>query len=231
MDRNLTPELMDDPALDPARHGQALRGLARLNRVSGADRIPWHAIRDWARGSHGPFTLLDVATGSGDVPLGLAARARRAGLELRLHGCDVSPVALEHARERSHRAGVSFECIVQDAVHEPFTRRFDVVTCNLFLHHLDEADAVSLLRNAAAACSGLLLVSDLRRDPAGLLLAAAGSRALSRSPVVHVDAVKSVRAAWTPAELAGLARRAGLEGFTIGRRFPRRMLLEWRCPR
>ncbi len=154
MDRNLTPELMDDPALDPARHGQALRGLARLNRVSGADRIPWHAIRDWARGSHGPFTLLDVATGSGDVPLGLAARAGRAGLELRLHGCDVSPVALEHARERSHRAGVSFECIVQDAVHEPFTRRFDVVTCNLFLHHLDEADAVSLLRNAAAACSG-----------------------------------------------------------------------------
>ena len=71
MDRNLTPELMDDPALDLARHGQALRGLARLNRVSGADRIPWHAIRAWARGSDGPFTVLDVATGSGEAASGV----------------------------------------------------------------------------------------------------------------------------------------------------------------
>ena len=81
MDRNLTPELMDDPALDPVRHGQALRGLARLNRVSGADRIPWHAIRDWAGGGLPyeasddlPFALslvpkpLPLTLGSPDMP-------------------------------------------------------------------------------------------------------------------------------------------------------------------
>ena len=231
MYRNLTPELMDDPELDPERHGQALRGLARLNRICGADRIPWQALRDWAGDAPTPLSVLDIATGSGDVPLGLAARARRSGLELGLHGCDVSPVALEHARIQARAAGVSFECFTQDAIRDPFPRRYDVVTCNLFLHHLDEEDAVRLLENAADACSGLLLVSDLRRDPLGLLLAAAGSRVFSRSRVVHVDAVKSVRAAYTIEEFAALARRAGLDGCSIRPRFPRRMLLEWRRPR
>jgi len=45
--------------------------------------------------------------------------------------------------------------------------------------------------------------------------------------VVHVDAVKSVRAAFTMTELGEMAARAGLAGATIARRWPARMLLSW----
>ena len=230
MQRLLTPELMDDPGLDPVEHAHALRGLARLNRIARSDRIPWQGLQRWAQASprSGPLHVLDIATGSGDVPIGLALRARRCGLDLRLHGCDISGVALEQARARARALNVEFTGFRQDAISEPFERRYDVVICNLFLHHLTEADAVRLLEHAAQACSGLLLVCDLRRDLLGWLLAGTFSRLVTRSRVVHVDALKSVRAGFTPPELDRLARSAGLSDHLVHRRFPRRMLLEWR---
>ena len=74
--RECIPELMDDPALDPAEHRRALAGLARLNRVSDSPGVLWPAVRELARG--GPVRVLDVATGSGDVPRALAAKAAAA---------------------------------------------------------------------------------------------------------------------------------------------------------
>ena len=220
---------MDDPGLDPVSHAHALRGLARLNRLARSERIPWKSLRRWVDGRTRtePFSVLDIATGSGDVPLALARHARHANLDLELHGCDISPVALEHARERAKALGMTFTGFRQDAIREPFARSYDVVICNLFLHHLTEADAIRLLEHAAGACRGLLLVCDLRRDLLGWLLAGAFSRLVTRSRIVHVDALKSVRAGFTPGELDVLARRAGLHGHVVHRRFPRRMLLEW----
>jgi hypothetical protein len=61
-----------------------------------------------------------------------------------------------------------------------------------------------------------------------MLLACAGTRLLSRSPVVHVDGPRSVAAAFTPAEALDLAQRAGLTGATVVRRWPCRFLLTWR---
>ena len=44
--RERIPELMDDPALDPAEHHYALEGIARLNRFSSSVGVLWPAIRD-----------------------------------------------------------------------------------------------------------------------------------------------------------------------------------------
>ncbi len=100
--------------------------------------------------------------------------------------------------------------------------------CSLFLHHLNNQDAVIVLKRMAAAAHRLVLVSDLRRNSFGLFLAFAAGHLLSRSPVVHRDAVRSVRAAFTPHELHQMAAEAGLPGASIARRWPARMLLIWR---
>ncbi|MBK7403622.1 MAG: methyltransferase domain-containing protein [Phycisphaerales bacterium] len=227
MRRCLTPELMDDPALDPAEHGVALRGLARLNSLSRSDAILWPTIREAARARGGALALLDIATGSGDVPTALAARARDAGITLTLAACDTSPTALAAAQSRASARGFGLETWVQDVIREPFPRKFDVSTCGLFLHHLAEAEAIAFLRNASEA-TDLLLVSDLRRDPIGLGMAWAASRVVTRSRIVHVDSLKSVRAAYTPDEALRLAELAGLRGATVRTCWPRRMLLTWR---
>ena len=80
----------------------------------------------------------------------------------------------------------------------------------------------------AEATEDLVLVSDLRRTWRGLSLAWAGSRLFTRSPIVHVDAVRSVAAAFAENEIAELAAQSGLDGCVITNHWPQRWLLWWR---
>src|SRR5205814_2373026 len=161
-------------------------------------------------------------------PIALWKRALRAGLSLNIHGIDFSPRSVEYARQKAAKtnAPVTFEC--RNALVDDLPSDFDVVMCSLFLHHLNNHDAVIVLKRMAAATRCLVLVSDLRRNRFGLFLAYAAGHLLSRSPVVHRDAVRSVRAAFTPDELQQMAAQAGLDGALITRRWPARMLLQWK---
>ena len=224
MRRELTPELMDDPGLDPQEHRRALTALARLNRLSRAEAIIRREVAALAGRSDEPVSALDVATGSGDLPVALALRLRDS---VRVSGCDISDTALATARERAASRGVEVDLWRHDALAQPIPGRFDVVTCSLFLHHLDRESGVRLMRHMADAATRVVLISDLRRDRAGLALAWAASRVCTRSRVVRVDAVKSVRAAFKPTEVLEMAREAGLGSAEILPRWPRRMLLRW----
>jgi 2-polyprenyl-3-methyl-5-hydroxy-6-metoxy-1,4-benzoquinol methylase len=220
---------MDDPALATERLQGALTGLTRLNFVSNSSRIVWRPIRQLALElKTNCLRVLDIATGSGDVPMALWRRAKRAGVSLEIQGIDFSARSVEFAREKGKRAGaaITFEC--RNALTDDLPTNYDVVICSLFLHHLTNDDAVNLLRRMAAAAKRLALVNDLRRSTYGLTLAYVASRLLSRSEVVHVDALRSVRAAFTPSELQDMASKAGLRDAVIGHRWPARMLLHWR---
>lgn len=224
--RNRKPELMDQPGLDPAEHRRALDGLRRINRVSRSSRILWEPILRLSRKLGGrPLRVLDVATGGGDLPLDLWRYGRHSAA-LSLAGCDISDVAVAAARAAAERAGARIEFFRHDVLEAPLPDGYDVITASLFLHHLDESDAVRLLRSMAAA-GRLVLVNDLERTWVGYLAAYLGSRALTRSPVVHVDAPLSVEAAFSVAEARRLALRAGLRGARVVRRFPFRFLLSW----
>ncbi len=225
------PEIMDQPGLSPERHRHALRGLARINFWSGSARILWPGLRDLARelAPRRP-RVLDLATGGGDVPVRLWRKARQAGVALALEACDVSPVAIEHARAGAERAGADVRFFVHDALNGPALSGYDAVTCSLFLHHLDDDEACGLLRRIADGAGRLVLVNDLTRSLAGLLLAHLGTRLLTFSDVVHTDGPRSVEAAFTPDEARALAERAGLRGAVVARRWPCRWLLTWRRP-
>jgi len=233
--RRRQPELMDGPDLAPAAHDAALAGLARINRWSAAEAALRRRVlallagpRD-ARGASPP-SLLDVACGAGDLPIALWLAARRAGLQLEVTALDRSPRAVAHGQAQAGRRGAAVRFLERDACDGRPLPQADVVTCSLFLHHLEAEAAIALLAALGAAARRLLLVADLRRTLAGLLLAATVPRLLSRSPVVHADAPASARAAWSVAELAGLARRAGLAGARVQPIFPQRMLLSWTHP-
>jgi 2-polyprenyl-3-methyl-5-hydroxy-6-metoxy-1,4-benzoquinol methylase len=226
--RQLEPEVMDDPALATDRLHGALTGLTRLNFVSNSARIVWQPIASLARSlKTDRLRILDIATGAGDVPIALHRRALRAGISLDILGIDISPRSIDFARQRAEKAGapIHFEC--HSALTDDLPANFDVVMCSLFLHHLTNHDATKLLRLMAAATRWLVLVSDLRRCLYGLGLAYAASRVLTRCDVVHTDAVRSVRAAFSAGELKQMAAEAGLAKATVSRRWPGRMLLTW----
>lgn len=228
MRRVLTPELMDDPTLDAAEHERALRGLRRLNTLSLSWRPAWRAVRDLL-GPVRAFSMLDVATGSADGPVTLARAAARAGYVPMLYLCDVSPRAIEHAGTQAGHAGVDARTFVHDIVRSRPAGSWDIVTCSLFLHHLNQSDAVATLRHMAACARLGVVVTDLRRNMMGSALAWAASRAVTASRVVRTDAVLSARAAWTGDEAADLARDAGLV-VSVRRAWPCRWVLTWRRP-
>jgi 2-polyprenyl-3-methyl-5-hydroxy-6-metoxy-1,4-benzoquinol methylase len=222
--RRRQAELMDNPAIREDRHLHALRGLARINAVSGTAQALADPIRRLAR-SRGlaPVRVLDVACGAGDIARALHRHLRQAGIPAEIAGCDLSETAVRYAESRS--SGLRFfRC---DALRDPLPRDFDVLVCSQFLHHLSEQETVDLLRRMGEAARHLLQVSDLHRSRWSLAMAHAACRLLTRSAVVHFDGPASVRAAYTADEMRDLARTAGLAGATVKRHWAARFMLHW----
>ncbi|MGE3821188.1 MAG: methyltransferase domain-containing protein [Isosphaeraceae bacterium] len=220
---------MDQPGLDVADHRQALDALRRINQFSAGARALWPWVRGFCQdrrnqGDPTPVRLLDVATGGGDLPVQLWKKAQRQGLPLEVAGCDKSALAVEYAQSHAQNARAEATFFTHDVVADPLPTGYDVVTSSLFLHHLDEPEALEVLR-ALGNAGELVLVDDLRRGAVGWALAYVGVRVLSRSRVAHVDGPLSVEGAFTPAEARALAVRAGWVDVEVRSRWPCRFVL------
>lgn len=222
--RVLTPELMDDPGIDRAEHAAALRGLARLNVLSRAAAPLVAAVCRAV--PVGRVEVLDVATGSGDVCRALVLGLRRRGYDCAVRLIDKSPLALEQAAARFQAVGLAVQTEVRDALSGDLPEA-DIVVSTLFMHHLTEDEARGLLADMGHATRRLALVSDLRRSTFGTLLATVVPRVMTRSHVVHTDAVLSARAAFTVDELRACADDSGMHGARVRPVWPGRMLLAW----
>jgi 2-polyprenyl-3-methyl-5-hydroxy-6-metoxy-1,4-benzoquinol methylase len=225
---------MDQPGLDERLHAHALRSLSRINWISRTSAVLWRPIRRLAREAKlsRPLRILDVACGGGDVAIGLAQQANRAGINVQVDGCDINPVAVEHACGNAHRAGLTqVGFFAHDALMTALPEGYDVVTCSLFLHHLDNDNAERMLRSMGAAAGKMVVASDLLRNRLAYLMAVVACQVLTRSPIVHVDGPLSVAAAFTIDEARTIAERAGLSGGTFSRYFPERFLFVWRRPK
>jgi 2-polyprenyl-3-methyl-5-hydroxy-6-metoxy-1,4-benzoquinol methylase len=168
--------------------------------------------------------VLDVASGGGDIALGLWQAAKQHEVELRILGLDISATACTHATERCRPAGRSIVFQQSDVTSDSLPNGFDVVTCSLFLHHLEFAQAAHVLRKMAAA-GRVLIVSDLRRSAVGYALAQAACRVLTRSPIVRFDGPQSVANAFSLSEMRQLCEAAGLANATIRRAWPCRLMV------
>lgn len=218
---------MDDPLLNARAHGRALQGLSRINRVSRTAASIWRPIARIAR-AHPDRTLsvLDIATGGGDLPIALSKRAQRHHVALDIKGCDISQDAIGYARAAAIRANAPVQFFCANVLDAGLPAHYDIVTASLFLHHLTDTQAVALLRKLAMNTDHLI-ISDLIRNRTGYRLAYLGTRLLSRSTIVHVDGLRSVRAAFTVPEARELAAQAGLDDARFKRRWPSRFLMTW----
>jgi SAM-dependent methyltransferase len=206
LDQPVSPELERD-----------LENLVTLNRLFGSHALVIRFLRERLRSGR-PWRILDLATGSGDIPRTIAGWAARSGIEVSIDAVDQQSSTLDIARRLSRSfSNISF--------HQADIREFgngsswDVVLCSLALHHFSEVDAVAVLRHAAALASHSVLVADLRRCPLGTFGVDLLTTAWMREPMTRNDARISVRRAFSFPELAGLARTAGWRDFGHARRF------------
>jgi len=225
--RNRLPEWMDQPDIDPALHLHALRGLSRLNYFSNSVSLLWKPLRTLALANPNGFSVLDVATGSGDIPLALLKKAKHSGINIKFSLTDKSAFALNLVREKAQQHNLPIQCFETDALDGPPFPIHDVVICSLFLHHLDNNEAITLMKRMAKSARVAILINDLERSWLNWNMVWLASHLLTRSPVVHMDGPRSVAGAFNQLEVLELANQAGLINVKVETRWPCRYLLSW----
>ena len=226
LNRKRVDEWMDDPALSPDRHRHALSGLRRLNRISGVSSALMRQLTRLSASAspERPLKILDVACGSGDLPIAWLKAAKRRKISMSVTGLDISETALQTASEAATKADVSLGTVCRDALQDGLPGGFDVVTCSLFMHHLDPPDVSKLIQEMWRASERAIMICDLERSRTNLALIAASARLVTRSDVVHFDASASVRGAYTRAEFSKLLNQSLGFSVPVRRSFPCRFL-------
>lgn len=205
MRRSTQAELLDAPAHDELMLRGNLRDMARYDRRLGTFE---RALRFATQSLNNAVTALDVGVGNGAFIHYAAARS-----PLKWVGIDISPAIIRMARE-----SCTVPLVAACGQRLPFPNRcFDVVTCANTLHHLDEDDAVMLLRECARVARQRMVVVDLARSRLAVAGAWLLTRLTSRNRMTLADGVQSARRAYTPEEVVELAAQAGLPGARVRR--------------
>ncbi len=219
-------EMMDDLAQDDAGLRRSLADIRRINTILGWRRYAVGAVARRVRASGmRSFSLLDLASGSADIPLAIADWANRSGIAARIVVSDIHPVMLAVAREQT-RTTPTVTVETCDALNPHYPDgSFDIALCTLALHHFAPEDAAQILRSMARV-GRHVMVFDLARARLAYLGALVMTRGLRMDPITRFDAPASVRRAYTATELRALAKQAGLRGDRVGMRFPFRLTLD-----
>jgi len=216
MQRVNTQEILDSEACPPGEVEISLRDLCRINRWFGGvatTRSLIERVASTAGMKH--FSVLEVASGFGEVP-------KAAGEQLKHRGITLDILCLD--RLHSHLRNGNGSCsVVADALALPFADgAFDLVSCSLFAHHLEPADLAQFAAEASRVSRCAVLINDLVRHPMHLALVYAAFP-LMRSYVSRVDGLASVRRAYVPDEIQQMLSNGSGRKVEISRHFLFRM--------
>lgn len=217
-------ERLDEHGHDDAVLRQSLEQVADVNRYLGGTRAAIRAV-DQLLPDSGPGAVLDVGCGAGDIDAALVAHMRNRARDVRLTAVDVHPQIMTLARDRLRTApGVTL--VRADAAALPFEDgSFDVAIMSLTLHHFEQDLPVRVLRELGRVARAVV-INDLERNWQNYAGARLLARTLwARNRLTRHDGPLSVQRAFTAAELASLARSAGLQDVRVRRRFFYRLVL------
>jgi 2-polyprenyl-3-methyl-5-hydroxy-6-metoxy-1,4-benzoquinol methylase len=214
MKRSFDPavlEMMDRPQSVSAELELDLQRIRQLNRWFGSYSLVLAFMRRWLR-PRARTRIVDLATGSGDIPRLIADYARKIGAQVEIDALDRQPATLEVATKLS--TGYPKIYYRQaDILEWDSVGTYDVVLCTLALHHFSDEDAVGVLRRCRELSRKFVLVSDLRR---GFLLQAGVhllTELIFREPMTRHDARLSAERAFSFTEMRDLALRADWQNF------------------
>ena len=216
--------MMDASSADAVSLHQSLAFIRRINSVLGYTRATLKHLkrfsRSWKPGER--IRIVDLATGSADIPMAILRWARKSGFDVRIVGVDRHPVTARYAADGNLDPRLS---IVQADVFDlPFEiKSFDYALTAMFLHHLDDEQIVEVLKIMdRLATRGIIAADLLRRRRAYLWVK--GFTLFSNSMVKH-DAAVSVAQALSEPETLDILRRSGLDYATYYRHFGHRFVI------
>ena len=208
------PEDIDDPNQPLAELERSMRDVALTNRLFGGTQTILHHVARLLRDvpPESSIRILDIATGSADIPAALREWGRKRGLDLTIIGVDNQAGMLHMAQQTAP----GIHLVQADALALPFApRSFDLALCALAFHHLGFDASARLLAAMDALTTRGFVVSDLRRDLPTLWGVQATMAALRAHPFTRHDGPASVRRAFTPPEYRKMVGLAGVQGVRL----------------
>jgi SAM-dependent methyltransferase len=209
-------EFLDRPDCDPALAAASYRFMETVNRRFGGIGVVRRFLAAEASGhpAGAPLRVLDIGSGSCDIPLAVSRWARARGISLRFTCLEMAGHAVDIARGRLARAGdPTVHLLQEDAfAHQP-AQPYDCAVASMCFHHFSNEQILALMQRLRGFVLGGVLINDLRRSRLAslatrLLLAGAGAPA-----GVRHDALLSIRRGFKIGELNALLRQ--LDGVAV----------------
>ncbi|MEM8834613.1 MAG: methyltransferase domain-containing protein [Planctomycetota bacterium] len=213
-------EYMDEPDVDRDDLARSLVYIRAVNKRLGGVSAILDRFRKWSKRwpTDRPVTMIDLGTGSADLPVEAVAWASASGFDLRVTAVDNHAMTLDFAR-----AHVT-ETLGEEALHDgritlvqgdatTITDRFepgsfDYAHAGLFLHHLNDLGVMTVLRVMDRLARAGVIWNDLVRTPIGR--AAIRLMTLGQPEIIRHDAVVSVDKGFTRRETLDLAKRVDI---------------------
>lgn len=208
-------ERLDAPRHDGPTLERSLDHVAAVNRWLGGRHALVRALA--GRLSDGA-AVLDIGTGSADLPRAIARWARRRGRTVTITAVDVHPQIAAVAARRTE-GEPAIQVAAANGLRLPFANAaFDIAMLSMTLHHFDGDAQLRVLAEMARVVRRWLFVGELHRNRPSYL----GARLLAatvwrRDPLTRHDGPMSVLRAFRPDELRSLAERVGLRDVVVRR--------------
>lgn len=227
-ERSREAELMDGADYTVAEMIENLADLRRVNRYLGGQRALTRHLFPmiqtvWATGRR-RVRLLDIGSGSADIPARIVDWARERGIEVECVALDLNEIIATEAR----RQAVNYpeiKVVRADAMKLPFEdHSFDFALASLFLHHFESPQAARLIESFARVARVAFIINDLRRHPVAYYSIKLLTRIFTSNRLVRNDSAVSVMRGFTERDIAEIARSSRIE-MRVFRHFPYRFIL------
>ena len=202
---------MDRPQPVSPELERDLRNLRQLNRWFGSYALIQYFLRRWIK-TGANMRIVDLATGSGDIPRLVVNHARTIGATVKIDAVEQNLATVSIARKFSS-AYPEISIIEGNILEFQAADPYDMVLCSLVLHHFSSEDAVRLLRNCRELSREFVLVSDLRRSYLATIGVYVLTATVFREPMTRTDGRLSAARAFSSAEFRSMAERAGWKKF------------------
>ncbi len=216
--RSFGDEMMDDFSITDERLQRALQEIRAVNVLLGGHSTTMSVLLPFLRRrpKEESVRILDVGTGTADIPERIVRWAARVGRRVEVVATDKNAATLRYAdaqldRRLQARLRPVLRTETADALDLPYDEdSFDVAMSAMFMHHLTDEQAVQHLRELKRVARHGIIVNDLHRHPLAFYGVKLFSRVIGALEMFRHDSALSVLKSFTRRELETLASHAGL---------------------